>query len=398
MKKLMISLGVCLLLVQGIMAQLKVNELGNVGVKVPGDTILSTLSIGTVGLNEAAVSVVHSKEFGVNSKSIESNADWTYGLYGRAYFFKDRHIGVCGVANNATPFNKYRAIGVLGVAGNATSGYNYGVYGNLQGSQNGAGIVGSVNSLDVSMLWGQYAGYFAGNVKVTGVLTVGTQTYLSDKRYKKNIKELIQTDALEGILAMNPIEYNLQQPQLSSVGDSVSTRSAQLYYDEKSELYQKKKFGLIAQELQSVYPNLVYSDDSGYLSVDYVSIIPLLIKSIQELHAELETIKGTGGVKSKSMSSSVSDNIETMAAALYQNVPNPFNENTSIAFVLPETVQTAVLYLYDMNGSQIDKFTLSERGTSSITITGGRLSAGIYLYALITDGKVIDTKRMILTK
>lgn len=28
----------------------------------------------------------------------------------------------------------------------------------------------------------------------------------------------------------------------------------------------------------------------------------------------------------------------------------------------------------------------------------GSLDAGIYLYALIADGKVIDTKRMILTK
>lgn len=398
MKKLVISLAVCSLFVQGSIAQLKVNESGNVGVKVPGDTIFSVLSIGTKGMNEAAVSVAHSKEFGVHSKSIESNANWAYGFYGRSYFFKDRHIGICGVATNSTPLTSYRAIGLLGIAGNATSGYNYGVYGNLQGNQNGAGIVGAVNNLNVSIPEGQYAGYFAGDVKVTGVLTVGTQTYLSDKRYKKNIKELIQTDALEGVLAMNPVEYNLQQPQLSSVGDSISTHSTQLYYDEKSELYQKKKFGLIAQELQLIYPNLVYTDDSGYLSVDYVSIIPLLIKSIQELHAELANIKGFGNVNNKSNLSPTTNNIETMSAILYQNAPNPFNENTTIAFLLPETIQTAALYLYDMNGSQIDKFILSERGSSSITITGGRLSAGIYLYALIADGNVIDTKRMILTK
>lgn len=38
------------------------------------------------------------------------------------------------------------------------------------------------------------------------------------------------------------------------------------------------------------------------------------------------------------------------------------------------------------------------RGEASITIDGGSLNAGMYLYALIADGKVVDTKRMILTK
>lgn len=34
----------------------------------------------------------------------------------------------------------------------------------------------------------------------------------------------------------------------------------------------------------------------------------------------------------------------------------------------------------------------------TVDITAGELSAGMYLYALIADGEIIDTKRMILTK
>ena len=52
----------------------------------------------------------------------------------------------------------------------------------------------------------------------------------------------------------------------------------------------------------------------------------------------------------------------------------------------------------DMNGKQIQQITLTERGNSSVTISGGELNAGMYLYSLIADGQVIDTKRMILTK
>jgi hypothetical protein len=37
-------------------------------------------------------------------------------------------------------------------------------------------------------------------------------------------------------------------------------------------------------------------------------------------------------------------------------------------------------------------------GTDSITIEGGALSAGIYYYSLYVDGRLIDTKQLILTK
>ena len=43
------------------------------------------------------------------------------------------------------------------------------------------------------------------------------------------------------------------------------------------------------------------------------------------------------------------------------------------------------------------KFALSERGGGSVSINGSELTAGIYLYALIADGKEVDVKRMILT-
>jgi hypothetical protein len=41
---------------------------------------------------------------------------------------------------------------------------------------------------------------------------------------------------------------------------------------------------------------------------------------------------------------------------------------------------------------------VKERGDATVTIAGNELSAGMYLYALIADGKVVATKRMILTK
>ena len=56
------------------------------------------------------------------------------------------------------------------------------------------------------------------------------------------------------------------------------------------------------------------------------------------------------------------------------------------------------MYIYDMQGSQIKNISDLVKGEGAVTIEGHELSAGMYIYTLIADGKEIDTKRMILTK
>ena len=85
-------------------------------------------------------------------------------------------------------------------------------------------------------------------------------------------------------------------------------------------------------------------------------------------------------------------------AALSQNAPNPFSQSTEIKYYLPTSVNTAFLCVYDLNGRQLKQIRLSQRGEGSQLISGAEFSAGIYLYALIADGKEIDVKRMILTE
>ena len=84
-------------------------------------------------------------------------------------------------------------------------------------------------------------------------------------------------------------------------------------------------------------------------------------------------------------------------ATLSQNIPNPFNQSTKINMYLPADITKAVLYVYTMQGVQIDKFEIYERGDTFITIEGHTLKAGMYLYTHIADGKEVDTKKMILT-
>ena len=100
----------------------------------------------------------------------------------------------------------------------------------------------------------------------------------------------------------------------------------------------------------------------------------------------------------KEASKSQKTEIEITTATLYQNVPNPFNKETFISYVVPTEAQNAIIYLYNMSGVQLNKYDINTMGEGSITISANELYAGTYLYSLVVDGRLIDTKQMIITE
>ena len=84
------------------------------------------------------------------------------------------NFGLMGLSSSSTAMTTGRTFGVMGAAGNCTSGYNYGVYGTLLGTANGAGVYGAVNQTRGTNVTGQYAGYFYGDVAITGTATINS--------------------------------------------------------------------------------------------------------------------------------------------------------------------------------------------------------------------------------
>ena len=164
--------------------------------------------------------------------------------------------------------------------------------------------------------------------------------------------------------------------------------------------------GLLAQEVEKIFPDLVYTDDKGVKGIAYVEIIPLLIEAIKEQQIQNEELrnqiedccKKSDNLKSASTATSITDKLAEKTAQLDQNIPNPFSKETQIGFFIPEVSGTSVLYIYNMNGTQLQQYFVTGKGKQSITISGSSLEPGMYLYALVIDGKEVDTKRMILTK
>ena len=53
----------------------------------------------------------------------------------------------------------------------------------------------------------------------------------------------------------------------------------------------KTTFGLIAQEVEKIYPNLVNTDNKGFKSLDYIQLVPLLLLQTNEMERKIEELK-----------------------------------------------------------------------------------------------------------
>ena len=56
--------------------------------------------------------------------------------------------------------------------------------------------------------------------------------------------------------------------------------------------YSGKDIGVIAQEINSIIPEITTLRNNGYLAVKYEKLVPILVKAIQELEARVATLEG----------------------------------------------------------------------------------------------------------
>ena len=142
---------------------------------------------------------------------------------------------------------------------------------------------------------------------------------------------------------------------------------------------------------------MVSEVENGYLSLNYVELVPLLIRSIQELKQELDLLKGEKSTGKLHPLTSGLESAMGKKSMLFQNIPNPFREKTIIRFQLADDVREASICIFDMSGKLLKKLPVSP-GMESVSVNGYALGEGMFLYSLVANGVEIDTKRMILSK
>jgi hypothetical protein len=108
--------------------------------------------------------------------------------------------------------------------------------------------------------------YVSGTLSATGDIVAYAS---SDERLKDNISPI-----------KNPIE---KINQIS--GNSFN------WNENKQDIYKGKDYGVIAQEIESVLPELVVEREDGYKAVKYDKLVSLLIEGIKELSNEVNQLK-----------------------------------------------------------------------------------------------------------
>jgi len=248
---------------------------------------------------------------------------------------------------------------------------------------------------------GKYPVNAPGNLDVAGSIYHNGLLIYSDKRLKKNVEKYSR--GLEVVKQLNPISYNYNGKAGTNTNGT--------------------HIGLFAQELQKYAPELVsivksetvthdingteVIDSEEYLAVHDDEIKYLLITAIKDQQniidnqetriSQLEELVQKF-VYTDSRNVLEVDLEETQFAHLGQNNPNPFDATTSIEYSIPTEFTSAQLEIFNLNGQIIKSVELKNAGKGQIYLNSLNLTGGQYSYSLIVDGKLIDSKKMMIVK
>lgn len=103
---------------------------------------------------------------------------------------------------------------------------------------------------------------------IGNILTSGTVTQASDRRLKKDIRPI--ENALDKIGMIEGVSYE---------------------WKENQKHHQGRELGVIAQDVENVFPEAVRTDKSGVKAVSYSALVSPLINAVKELKAENDMLK-----------------------------------------------------------------------------------------------------------
>ncbi|MDO9184897.1 MAG: tail fiber domain-containing protein [Bacteroidia bacterium] len=435
--------------------RMRIDNLGNVGIGTsPAYKLHVVTTLGgdkaVMGTSSASTTsgVNHGGYFEANGAGANANV----GLYASAsagLLNYGAHIIVTANGNDRS----------LVSAGTAPSYFNGSV---------GIGFPNPAFKLDVNG-----TSNFSGNMTITGNLSVnGSSTrtisdnYTSDQQFKTNVDSI--HSALNTIKQLKPRSFYFDTTNVYGLNFS-----------------DKKQFGFIAQDVETILPDLVTSitkhaalDTLGniihsaitYKALNYNAFIGILTKGIQELQQKNDSLKtktneqdsintalqnevnqlqtkntslqnqinnlitndtlvqnqlnqlsslindccnngngnGNGNGNHHSMQPGPNNNQDQSSTPLIdvelnnknivilnQNVPNPFAEQTTISYYLPDNITHAQIIFSDLSGKIIKTIDLTEKGKGVLNVFANDLSNGIYTYSLIIDGQIAEMKKMV---
>lgn len=364
------------------------------------------------------------------------------------------------VQNTKGIFNT--AIGVGALENNIISSFNTAIGGEAAGlslDYSNATFLGAQTNTDSGKVNVTAIGYQAhatasnqvmvGNTSVTSIGGYANWSNFSDGRYKKNVKD--DVPGLEFITQLRPLTYTIDvegiertKPTSVQTARTISipglhgkipfnaTAAKQSEKQQSPEELKAKQekanvvyTGFIAQEVEKAAQNLNYNfsgvdapkSKTGFYALRYGDFVVPLVKAVQELNKKMEEIDALK-TQLKNQQQQIDDLKNMMdklnnhpvtfngnnaasnlsAAYLEQNVPNPSSGSTMIRYHLSSNTGNAKIVIADSKGRIIKSIALGNAESGQITLSKGVLAAGTYTYTLQSNGKEMDTKKIIFIK
>ena len=116
------------------------------------------------------------------------------------------------------------------------------------------------------MIWGDFA---TREVIIHNTLTADNIAAKSDKRFKTEIRAIENT--LEKVLGLRGVTYKWEMDQAKG-----------------GETDQSTQIGLIAQEVEEYFPELVIETSRGYKALNYGKMSAVLVEAIKEQQSQIE--------------------------------------------------------------------------------------------------------------
>lgn len=221
---------------------------------------------GIIGYPSNAFTVLKNGKTAIGFDDPESMLHVKNGSSGITAYFPNSNLNVESNANNYISLLNPNTIESGILFGNPISNADGGVIYNNTAASRGLQFRtnGNVTRMTLSG---------AGNLTVAGSVTASCGLLIcSDARYKKNITNLY--NSLNNLLRINGVRYDLRQSD----------------FPEKN-FSDKNQIGFIAQDLEKIFPEMVFTDEKGFKSVDYARLTPVLVEAVKELSIKIEILE-----------------------------------------------------------------------------------------------------------
>ncbi|HBX50879.1 MAG TPA: hypothetical protein DEH02_07410 [Bacteroidales bacterium] len=228
--------------------------------------LVQNMSTGTITNAHGVISAIGNSGggtitngYGLYVGVIEATNKWsiyTYDATAPSYFAGN--VGVGTTSPNAR-------LDVKG-SGNTSASFGFGV---RNSSDAYTLVVRDDGAVGIGTTIPSYRLTVAGNIYATGDIYLGacalwlSPSVCSDVRYKKDIVPI--KNALTDVVKLQGVKYNWRQDEFPD-----------MHFNDRRQI------GLIAQDVEKIFPEIVNTNNEGYKNIDYAKLTPILVEAIKE--------------------------------------------------------------------------------------------------------------------